>query len=254
MFTSGANVAVVAKTTKPHPKLPGTIYTAVEEIEKAGGKGLAIQCDIRDEKSVQEAVDKTVATFGGIDIVVNNASAISLTSTEETPMKKYDLMHAINGRGTYLVTKLTVPHLRKSDNAHVLTISPPLDMFSQGTNWFKNHPGYTMAKYSMTLYTYGFAEEFKSDNIAFNTLWPRTAIATAAVKNLLGGDESVKKSRKPEIMGDAAYTIITSRSETTTGNYYIDDEVLISLGCFELSKYACVPGTKDDEFLPDYFC
>lgn len=203
---------------------------------------------------MQAAVDKTVATFGGIDIVINNASAISLTPTGQTSMKKYDLMHSINTRGTFLVSKLCLPHLKKSSNPHILNISPPLDLFNQGTNWFAPHCAYTMAKYGMTLCAYGMAEEFKDFGIAVNTLWPRTAIATAAVQNLLGGDESVKMSRKPEIMSDAAWFILTSDSKKTTGNNYLDDSVLISMNYMKLNQYACVEGTKDHELMPDYFC
>jgi len=251
----GANVAIVAKTVKPHAKLPGTIFTAAEAVEKAGGKALALECDIRDEKSVQAAVDKCVEKFGGIDILVNNASALSLTPTDKTDMKRFDLMHAINTRGTFLCSKLCLPHLKKSENPHILTLSPPLDIFKDpNTNWFKDHCAYTMAKYGMTLCAYGMAEEFAEFGIAVNTLWPRTAIATAAVKNLLGGDKSLKMSRKPEIMSDAAHFILTADAKETTGNYFMDDEILISKGAMELSGYACVPGTKDHELLPDYFC
>lgn len=203
---------------------------------------------------MQAAVDKAVATFGGIDILINNASAISLTPTDKLDMKRYDLMHSINTRGTFLCSKLCLPHLKKSKNPHILNISPPLSIFSQGVNWFAPHVGYTMAKYGMTLCAYGMSEEFAPFKIAVNTLWPRTAIATAAVVNLLGGEASIKMSRKPEIMADAAYEILTSKSDEVTGKFFMDDEVLISCNAMELSKYACVEGTRDDEMLPDYFC
>jgi citronellol/citronellal dehydrogenase len=245
---------IAAKTTDPNPKLPGTIFSAAAEIEKAGGKALPIQCDIRDEKSVQAAIDATVAKFGGIDILINNASAIALTPTDKTDMKRYDLIHSINTRGTFLVSKLALPHLKKATNPHILNISPPLGIFDHGVNWFAPHCAYTMAKYGMTLCAYGMSEEFAPFKIGVNTLWPRTAIATAAVQNLLGGDASIKMSRKPEIMADAAYEILTSKSDEITGKYFMDDEVLISGGAMELSKYACVEGTRDDELLADYFC
>ena len=214
----GANVAILAKTTDPHPKLPGTIYTAAKEVEELGGKGLPLMCDIRSEKNVQECIDKVVEKFGGIDILVNNASAISLTGTLETSMKKFDLMHQINLRGTYLVSKICVPHLKKAKNPHILNLSPPLTM---QPHWFGPHVAYTMAKYGMSMCVFGMAEEFKEDGIAVNALWPRTAISTAAVKNLLGGDESIRKSRTDQIMGDAAYLILKSDSKENTGNFYI---------------------------------
>ena len=252
----GANIVVAAKTDKPHPKLEGTIHTAAQDIEKAGGKALAVVCDIRDEKSVQNAIDQAVSKFGGIDIVVNNASAISPTGTLDTSMKTYDLMHSINTRGTFLVTKLAIPHLKKSANPHVLTISPPLDIFNTGKNWFSQTPAYTIAKYGMTLMAYGHAEELKEMGIAVNTLWPRTYIATAAVKNLLGGDESLKRARKPEIMGDAAWHIITSDAKVITGNYFMDDQVHISISPYQDldAMYNCVEGTKTEDLLPDGFC
>ena len=249
----GANVAIAAKTTDPHPKLPGTIYTAAEEIEKAGGKSLAIKCDIRDEQSVQDAIEQTVEKFGGLDILINNASAISLTSTELTDMKRYDLMHSINTRGTYVCSKYAYPYLKNSENPHILNISPPLDLFSQGTNWFAPHVGYTMAKYGMTLCAYGMSGEFKEEGIACNTLWPRTAIATAAVQNLLGGDSTMKVSRSPDIMADAAYVILTSDSRKTTGQFFMDDEVLISVGETDVEKYNMVKGTRNEELAADYF-
>ncbi|WP_138379166.1 SDR family oxidoreductase [Luteithermobacter gelatinilyticus] len=243
----GANVTIAAKTTQPHPKLEGTIYTAAEEIEAAGGRALPLAVDIRDEARVEEAVGKTVETFGGIDILINNASAISLTPTLQTEMKRYDLMHQINTRGTFLVSKTCISHLKKAENPHVLNLAPPLNM---DPKWFANHVAYTMAKYGMSMCVLGMAEEFKKDGIAFNALWPRTAIATAAVKNLLGGDAAVRGSRKPEIMADAAYIILTRSSRDFTGNFCIDDEVLASEGITDLEKYAVDPSAT---LLPDFF-
>jgi citronellol/citronellal dehydrogenase len=242
----GANVAIAAKTVKPDPRLPGTIFTAAEEIEKAGGRALPLPCDIRDEQGVEKAVADTVATFGGIDILVNNASAISLTGTLATPMKRYDLMHQINGRGTYLVSQKCIPHLLKAANPHVLNLSPPLDF---DVKWFANHPAYTLAKYSMSVYAWAMAAEFK-DKIAFNCLWPRTAIATSAIKNVLGGDEAMKACRKPEIIADAAYAIFNRPAKTCTGNFFIDDEVLAAEGVTNFDQYAVSPGTK---LMPDFF-
>jgi citronellol/citronellal dehydrogenase len=205
----GANVAIVAKTAEPHPKLPGTIYTAAKEIEDAGGKALPILCDIQHDEQVADAVKKTVETFGGIDILVNNASAIHLTGTVATPMKRYDLMHRINTRGTFLCSQLCVPHLKNAANPHILMMSPPLNMEAR---WFAPHVAYTMAKFGMSMCVLGMAEEFKRDGIAVNALWPRTTIATAAVQNLLGGDQMIKGSRKPEILADAAYFIFNQPS------------------------------------------
>jgi citronellol/citronellal dehydrogenase len=246
----GANVAVAAKTADPHPKLPGTVYSACEEIEKAGGKALPCITDIRFEDQVADAVKRTVEKFGGIDILVNNASAISLTPTPATPMKRFDLMHGINLRGTYAVTQACYPFLKKAANPHVLTLSPPLNF---QPHWFGPHVAYSIAKYGMSLCTLGHAEEFKGDGIAVNSLWPRTVIATAAVKNLLGGDESMSKARTPEIMADAAYVILTKPSREFTGNFCIDDETLRAAGVKDLGKYACVPGTPDSGLLPDFF-
>ena len=247
----GANVAIVAKTAEPNPKLEGTVFTAAAEIDAAGGKGLAIVTDIRDENAVAAAVAKTVATFGGIDILVNNASAISLTNTESTPMKRYDLMHAINTRGTYVTSQACIPHLKKAaqahGQAHVLNISPPLNM---ETRWFAPHVAYTMAKFGMSMCVLGMAGEFARDGVAFNALWPRTAIATAAVKNLLGGDRAMRASRKPDIMADAAYAIFNRPSRETTGHFYIDDEVLAAEGKTDLSEYAVDPSVA---LIPDYF-
>ena len=243
----GANVAVVAKTAEPHPKLPGTVYTAVEEIEAAGGKGLACIVDIREEDVLQDAVNKTVETFGGIDICVNNASAISLTPTLHTSMKRYDLMNQVNARGTFMTSKLCLPHLLKADNPHILNLSPPLNMKAK---WFRNHVAYTMAKYGMSMCVLGMAAEYESKGVAVNALWPRTAIATAAV-NMLGGEAMMNASRKPSIMADAAYAILTRDSKGCTGNFYIDDEVLAEEGITDLDHYSVVPGAKlvDDFFI-----
>src|SRR6185369_5061966 len=211
----GANIVIAAKTTTPHPKLPGTIHTAAEEIEKAGGKALPCVVDIRDEAQIAAAVAKAVETFGGIDILVNNASAISLTGTVSTSMKRYDLMHSVNTRGTFACSQACIPHLRKAKNPHILNNSPPLNMEAR---WFAPHVAYTMAKFGMSMCVLGMAEELKADGIAVNALWPRTAIATAAVQNLLGGEDAMKGSRKPEIMGDAAHVILTRPSREFTGN------------------------------------
>jgi citronellol/citronellal dehydrogenase len=244
----GANVVIAAKTSDPNPKLPGTIHSAAKEIEAAGGKALPLQCDIRFEDQVQAAVAKAVETFGGIDILVNNASAISLTGTEMTDMKRYDLMHGINTRGTFLVSKTCIPHLKKAANPHVLNMSPPLNM---ETRWFSPHVAYTMAKFGMSMCVLGMAGEYKSAGIAFNALWPRTVIATAAVQNLLGGDASMKASRKPEILADAAYIIFNKPSKECTGNFFVDDEVLKASGKTDLGEYASTPGSTS--FLPDFF-
>ncbi len=245
----GANIVVAAKTTEVNPKLPGTIFSAAAEIEAAGGKALALQVDIRDEESVRAAVAKTVETFGGIDILVNNASAISLTGTETTPMKRFDLMHGVNARGTYLCTMACLAELRKSAekrrNPHVLTMSPPLSM---RTHWFENHTAYSMAKYGMSMCTLGHAGEFQKFGIGVNSLWPRTAIATAALQMIPGID--LARCRKPEILADAAYLILTSDS-SQTGNFHIDDIVLASHGITDLEPYSVTPGTID--FIPDFF-
>lgn len=243
----GANIAIAAKTVKPDPRLPGTIFTAADDVEKAGGKALPLPCDIRDEQSVEKSVAETVAKFGGIDILVNNASAISLTGTLQTQMKRYDLMHQINGRGTYMVSQKCIPHLMKAANPHVLNLSPPLDFDKK---WFSNHPAYTLAKYSMSVYAWAMAEEFKEKGVAFNCLWPRTGIATAAIANVLGGEEGMKRCRKPEIMADAAYVILNKPSRECTGNFFIDDEVLASTGVTNFDKYAYAPGTP---LMPDFF-
>ena len=243
----GASVAVAAKTAEPHPKLPGTIYTAAEEIEAAGGRALPLVVDIRDEDVVLDAVDKTVETFGGIDICINNASAISLTGTLETDMKRYDLMHGINTRGTFLVSKYCLPHLLKAENPHILNLSPPLDM---APRWFGPHVAYTMAKFGMSMCVLGMAEEFRDKGVAVNALWPRTTIATAAVKNLLGGGEMVSASRTPDIMADAAHAILTRPSREFTGNFCIDDTVLAESGVTDFDRYRVDP-SKDLQ--PDFF-
>ena len=246
----GANVVIAAKTAEPHPKLPGTIYTAAAEIEAAGGKALPVICNIREELQVSEAVDKAVETFGGIDICVNNASAIQLTPTEATDMKRFDLMHEVNTRGTFLVSKTCLPHLKKSKSAHILNLAPPLDM---SPKWFGRHVAYTMAKYGMSMCTLGMAEEFASKGIAVNSLWPLTAIDTAAVRNLLGGDAMAQMSRKPEIMADAAHIILTSDPKACTGNFFIDELVLRDAGVTDFSEYAHDPDTPlaADFFVPD---
>ncbi len=245
----GANVAIAAKTDTPHPKLPGTIHTAAKEIEDAGGKALAIMCDIREEAQVMKAVAQAAERFGGIDICVNNASAIQLTSTADTDMKRYDLMNQVNARGTFLTGKACMPHLKKSANPHILTLSPPLDMKAK---WFAPHVAYTMAKFGMSLCTLGWAEEFRKDGIAANSLWPRTTIATAAVR-MLGGDALLRRSRTPEIMADAAHAILTRPSREFTGNFCIDDLVLSAAGVRDFARYAAVPGTKDAELQIDFF-
>jgi len=243
----GANVAIAAKTAAPNPRLPGTIYSAAEEINSAGGAGLPIICDIRFEDQVAAAVDATVRQFGGIDILVNNASAISLTGTEHTPMKRYDLMHQINTRGTFVCSQACVPHLKKASNPHILNISPPLNMEER---WFAPHVAYTMAKFGMSMCVLGMAGEFRRDGIAVNALWPRTAIATAAVQTLLGGEAAMRGSRKPSIMGDAAHAILTRPSRKFTGRFCIDDAVLAADGVTDLSEYAMDPNAQ---LLPDYF-
>jgi len=241
----GANIVVAAKTADPHPRLKGTIFSAAEEIEAAGGKALPLVVDVRFEDQVRAAVDKAVETFGGIDVLVNNASAISLTSTVATPMKRYDLMHTVNTRGTYLCSAVCVPHLRKSENPHVLNLSPPLSMKAK---WFQNHVAYTMAKFGMSMCVLGMAEEFRG-KLAFNALWPRTTIATAAIE-MIGGDAMMRRSRKPEIMADAAHAILVRPYAECTGNFFIDDEVLRQEGVEDFDSYAVDP-TK--ELAPDFF-
>ncbi len=246
----GANIVLIAKTTEPNPKLPGTLSSAAAEVEAAGGQALAVQTDIRDENAVAAAVQAAVARFGGIDILVNNASAISLTPTPATPMKRFDLMFGVNVRGTYCCTQACLPELIKSAqagrNPHVLNMSPPLSMRE---HWFKGHVAYSMAKYGMSECTLGHAGEFRPHGIGVNSLWPRTAIATAALQMIPGVDLNL--CRKPEILADAAYLILTSESRTTTGNFFIDDELLASHGVTDLDRYSVVPGTKN--FIPDFF-
>jgi citronellol/citronellal dehydrogenase len=244
----GANVALIAKTAEPHPKLEGTVYTAAEAIEAAGGKALPIVGDIREEGQVLAAVEQAVERFGGIDICVNNASAINITGTEALEMKRYDLMQDINTRGTFVVSKACVPHLKQADNPHVLTLSPPLLL---DPKWLKGHVGYTIAKYGMSMCTLGMAAEFADDGIAFNSLWPRTIIATAAVQNLLGGDEAMRRSRKPEIVADAAYAIVTRPSRECTGNLFLAEDVLAEEGVTDLAAYSYDGG--DGDLIPDLF-
>ncbi len=237
----GANIVVAAKSVNENPKLGGTIYTAADEIEASGGKALPIQCDIRDEAQIQHVIDKTIETFGGLDVLINNASAISLTPTEATEAKRFDLMHSINVRGTFLMCKACIPHLKKSSNAHILTLSPPINM---DMKWFKNHIAYTLSKYNMTMIALGLAAEFKEVKIASNALWPLTTIATAAVQNLLGGDALINMSRTPEIVADAALAILSKDATTCTGNAFIDENILKEEGVTNFEKYAVVPGGK----------
>jgi citronellol/citronellal dehydrogenase len=246
----GASIAIAAKTADPNPKLPGTIFSAAEEIRAAGGVALPIQCDIRDENQIEASIRQAAQEFGGIDILINNASAINLTKTEATPAKRFDLMFDVNVRGTFLTSQAAIPHLRESAeqgrNPHILNLAPPLSMKSK---WFKNHVAYTMAKYGMSMCVLGMADEFKRDGIAVNALWPRTAIDTAALAMIPGIDTAA--CRTPEILADAAYIILNRDSKEASGNFYVDDEVLASEGITDLDKYAVVPGTKD--FLLDFF-
>lgn len=241
----GANIAIAAKTAQPHPKLEGTIHTAAEAVEAAGGKALAVQTDIRDEAQIQAAVDAILARFGGIDICINNASAIALTDTLATEMKRYDLMQSVNGRGTFLVSKLCLPHLLRSPNPHILTLSPPINL---DPRWFAPHLAYTMAKYAMSLATLGLAEEFRG-RVAVNALWPRTTIATAAIRNIVGGEEMMQRSRKPEIMADAAYFILTKPVDFS-GHFLIDEDVLSSRGVTDLDRYNY---SRSIDLQPDLF-
>ena len=246
----GASIAIAAKTSEPNPKLPGTIHTAAEEIRAAGGTALAIQCDLRDENQIAAAIAQTAAEFGGIDILINNASAINLTPTEATPAKRFDLMFDVNVRGTFLTSQAAIPHLRASAeagrNPHILTLSPPLSMKAK---WFQHHVAYTMAKYGMSMCVLGMSEEIRKTGIAVNALWPRTAIDTAALQMIPGIDTAA--CRTPEILADAAYVILNRVSKETTGNFFVDDEVLASVGITDLEGYSVVPGTKD--FLLDFF-
>ncbi|HYB08929.1 MAG TPA: NAD(P)-dependent oxidoreductase [Alphaproteobacteria bacterium] len=241
----GANIAIAAKTAEPNPKLPGTIHTAAKEIEDAGGRCLPLQVDIRDEVRVHEAVGETAARFGGIDILVNNASAISLTGTLDTPMKRYDLMNSINARGTFLCSRACIPHLKAAANPHILTLSPPLSL---NPRWFAPHVAYTMAKYGMSMCVLGMAEEFRKDGIAVNALWPRTVIATAALQMIPGVDPN--KARKPRIMADAAHAILVRESRKCTGNFFIDEVVLKEEGVVDFNQYSVKPGQP---LLPDLF-
>jgi citronellol/citronellal dehydrogenase len=246
----GANVAIAAKTTEPNPRLKGTIYTAADEVRAAGGKALPVVCDIRDETQVMDAIEKTVAEFGGIDICVNNASAISLTTSQATDMKRFDLMMGINTRGTFMVSKYCIPHLRKAENPHILMLSPPLDMKAK---WFEHSTAYTMAKYGMSMCVLGLSGELRSAGVAVNALWPRTTIATAAVGNLLGGDTMMRASRTPEIMGDAAYAIFTRPAREFTGHFCIDDKLLYASGVRDFERYRVDPTVPlmSDFFVPD---
>ncbi len=243
----GANIIIGGKTAEPHSKLTGTIYTAADEIETAGGKALPIIMDIRDEKQVQNAIEKGVEAFGGIDILINNASAIYLAGTLDTPVKYFDLLHDVNVRGTFIATQACLPFLRKAANPHVLIFAPPPKLDHR---WFASFLAYTMSKYSMSMCVLGMAEEFKTDGIAVNGLWPRTTIATAAIENSRGHEQTVTRSRKPTIMADAAYILLGRNSRTTTGNFFIDDEVLLSEGITDLDKYAVEPGQA---LVPDLF-
>jgi citronellol/citronellal dehydrogenase len=246
----GANIAIAAKTAAPHPKLQGTIYTAGEEIERAGGKALPLQVDIRNEAAVADAFVKTAARFGGIDIVVNNASAISLTAVEQTDMKRFDLMHQINARGTFVVSKTAIPYLAKAANPHILMMSPPLDMKEK---WFAPHTAYSMAKFGMSMVVLGLAGELRRQGIAVNALWPRTLIATAAVQNLLGGEEMMQRGRKPEIVADAAYAVFLKSARQFTGNFLIDDTFLATNGITDFERYRVDPAQSlaQDFFVPD---
>jgi len=244
----GANIAVVAKTAVPHPKLPGTVYTSAEEIEAVGGHALPLVVDIRFEDQIQAAVEQTAERFGGIDILVNNASAIFLADTEHTPMKRFDLMHQVNVRGTFACSQACLPYLKKAENPHILNMAPPLNMEAR---WFAPHVAYTMAKYGMSMCVLGMAEELKAKGIAVNALWPRTIIATAAVQNLLGGDVAIRHSRTPAILADAAHHIFTQLSSDCTGNFFIDEDVLTEAGITDFSGYNVDPNAK--ELIPDLF-
>jgi len=246
----GAGVAILGKTAEPHPKLPGTVFSAAAEVEAAGGRALAIVGDVRSEASVLDAVARTVAAFGGLDILVNNASAIALTGTLDTELRRYDLMHQVNARGTFLCSKACVPHLKRAGNPHILTLSPPLDLRPK---WFAPHPAYTMAKFGMSLCTLAMAEEFRPDGIAVNSLWPLTVIDTAAVRNLLGGEAMARACRRPEMVADAAHAILVRPARDCTGNFFIDEEVLRAEGVDDFTGYAVDPQAQlaADFFLPD---
>ena len=246
----GANIAIAAKTDAPHPKLPGTIHTAAAEIEAAGGRALALMIDVRDEEAVKAAIDKTAAHFGGLDIVVNNASAIGLTPAATTDMRRFDLMHQVNARGTFMVSKYAIPHLERAANPHILMLSPPLDM---KTKWFAPHTAYSMAKFGMSLVVLGLAGELKPKGIAVNALWPRTTIATAAIRNLLGGDEVVRRSRTPDIVADAAHAVFAKPAKSFSGNFLIDDSFLAAEGVSDFDRYRVDPTQplQPDFFVPD---
>lgn len=241
LAAEGANIVIAAKSVEENAKLGGTIFSAASEVEKAGGQTLAVQCDIRHEEQIGQVVEKAVEKFGGIDIVVNNASAISLTTTEATEPKRFDLMHDINVRGTFMVTRACIPYLKKSSHAHILTLSPPLNL---DPKWFANHVAYTLTKYNMSMMAIGWAAELKKHNIGSNALWPKTTIDTAAVRNLLGGDALAKMSRTPAILADAAFHIFSKSPSECTGNCFIDEDVLAAEGITDLEKYAVVPGAK----------
>jgi citronellol/citronellal dehydrogenase len=243
----GAKLALAAKTAEPHPKLPGTVYTAAEACERAGGEALPLVCDIRDEASVEAAVEATVARFGRLDALINNASAIFLAGTVETPMKRFDLMQQVNVRGTYLCSQKAIPHLERSDNPHILNLAPPLNFEER---WFAPHTAYSIAKFGMSLCTLGMAGELRERGIAVNSLWPRTTIATAAVRNLLGGEDMCARSRKPEIVANAAHAILTRPAGECSGNYFVDEEVLAAEGVTDLDAYAVNPGGP---LQPDFF-
>jgi citronellol/citronellal dehydrogenase len=247
----GANIAIAAKTQTPHPKLPGTIHTAAAEIEAAGGRALALAVDVREEAAVRDAIDRTAAHFGGIDVVVNNASAISLTRVADTDMRRFDLMHQINARGTFLVSKCAIPHLAKAANPHILMMSPPLDMAEK---WFAPHTAYTMAKFGMSMVVLGLAGELRPQGIAVNALWPRTTIATAAIRNLLGGDEIMRRSRRPDIVADAAYRIFAKPAKSFSGRFLIDDTFLAAEGVADFEPYRVDPSgpLAPDFFVPDH--
>lgn len=247
MAKEGANIVIAAKSIEENPKLGGTIFSAAKEIEEAGGKALAVQCDIRFEDQVKNAVEKAIETFRGIDILINNASAISLTKVEQTESKAFGLMHDINVKGTFFVSKMCIPYLKEGTNSHILNLSPPLNLDKK---WFANHLAYTISKYNMTMIALGLAGELKKYNIAANALWPKTTIATAAVRNLLGGEALVKMSRTPEIIADAAFYILNKPSSSCTGNCFIDEEVLANEGITDLDKYAVDPGGR---LYPDLF-
>jgi len=247
LAAEGANIVIAAKSVDENPKLGGTIFTAAAEIEAAGGKALPIQCDIRFEDQIENVVNKTIETFGGIDILINNASAISLSTTEQTEPKRFDLMYDINVRGTFLMCRACIPHLKKAANPHILTLSPPIGLEPK---WFAKHLAYTISKYNMSMIAFGLAAELKNDGVAANALWPKTTIATAAVQNLLGGEKLINMSRTVDIVADTAYIILSKPARECTGNFFIDEDVLAAEGITDLEKYAVVPGAK---LYPDLF-